>query len=90
RSRVVRNPLWASLAGLFGLLGNAASGRVTFGHGATLRVARDGSAVRYGQLRCPRLELLRNSAYRNSLREFLGWLRPRGLEAHPSQLVSDN
>ncbi|MFC8067144.1 MFS transporter [Streptomyces sp. NPDC057293] len=33
RSRVVRNPLWASLAGLFGLLGNAASGRVTFGLG---------------------------------------------------------
>ncbi|MEU6101134.1 MFS transporter [Streptomyces flaveolus] len=33
RSRVVRNPLWASLAGLFGLLGNAVSGRVTFGLG---------------------------------------------------------
>ncbi|MGK9464668.1 MFS transporter [Streptomyces sp. G6] len=33
RSRVVRNPLWASLAGLFGLMGNAASGRVTFGLG---------------------------------------------------------
>ncbi|WP_399886151.1 MFS transporter [Streptomyces sp. BBFR51] len=33
RSRVVRNPLWASLAGLFALLGNAASGRVTFGLG---------------------------------------------------------
>ncbi|ANJ08048.1 MFS transporter [Streptomyces parvulus] len=33
RSRAVRNPLWASLAGLFGLLGNAASGRVTFGLG---------------------------------------------------------
>ncbi|MEU3731148.1 MFS transporter [Streptomyces sp. NPDC033538] len=33
RSRVVRNPLWASLAGLFGLLANAASGRVTFGLG---------------------------------------------------------
>ncbi|MFH9571887.1 MFS transporter [Streptomyces sp. NPDC017230] len=33
RSRVVRNPLWAALAGLFGLLANAASGRVTFGLG---------------------------------------------------------
>lgn len=33
RSRVVRNPLWASLAGLFGLLCNAVSGRVTFGLG---------------------------------------------------------
>lgn len=33
RSRVVRNPLWASLAGLFALLGNAVSGRVTFGLG---------------------------------------------------------
>ncbi|MGZ3099744.1 MFS transporter [Streptomyces sp. H72] len=33
RSRAVRNPLWASLAGLFGLLANAASGRVTFGLG---------------------------------------------------------
>ncbi|MFC7015642.1 MFS transporter [Streptomyces viridiviolaceus] len=33
RSRAVRNPLWASLAGLFGLLCNAVSGRVTFGLG---------------------------------------------------------
>jgi hypothetical protein len=33
RSRAVRNPLWASLAGLFGLLANAVSGRVTFGLG---------------------------------------------------------
>ncbi|MBQ0829372.1 MFS transporter [Streptomyces tagetis] len=33
RSRSVRNPLWAAMAGLFGLLGNAASGRVTFGLG---------------------------------------------------------
>jgi hypothetical protein len=33
RSRAVRNPLWAALAGLFGLLCNAASGRVTFGLG---------------------------------------------------------
>ncbi|MGV9993484.1 MFS transporter [Streptomyces sp. NPDC003374] len=33
RSRSVRNPLWAALAGLFGLLCNAVSGRVTFGLG---------------------------------------------------------
>jgi hypothetical protein len=33
RSRAVRNPLWASLAGLFGLVANAISGRVTFGLG---------------------------------------------------------
>ncbi|MFG3101727.1 MFS transporter [Streptomyces sp. NPDC048182] len=33
RSRAVRNPLWASLAGLFGLLCNTISGRVTFGLG---------------------------------------------------------
>ncbi|MGC0331322.1 MFS family permease [Streptomyces sp. SAI-170] len=33
RSRAVRNPLWASLAGLFAFLCNAASGRVTFGLG---------------------------------------------------------
>jgi hypothetical protein len=33
RSRSVRNPLWASLAGLFGLLCNAISGRVTYGLG---------------------------------------------------------
>ncbi|WP_037859390.1 MFS transporter [Streptomyces sp. NRRL S-340] len=33
RSRVVRNPLWAALAGVFGLLCNAISGRVTFGLG---------------------------------------------------------
>ncbi|MET9148921.1 MFS transporter [Streptomyces sp. NPDC004042] len=33
RSRVVRNPLWAALAGVFGLLCNALSGRVTFGLG---------------------------------------------------------
>jgi hypothetical protein len=33
RSRSVRNPLWASLAGVFGLLCNAISGRVTFGLG---------------------------------------------------------
>ncbi|MET9818608.1 MULTISPECIES: MFS transporter [unclassified Streptomyces] len=33
RSRAVRNPLWASLAGVFGLFCNAVSGRVTFGLG---------------------------------------------------------
>ncbi|MEU9334082.1 MFS transporter [Streptomyces sp. NPDC048290] len=33
RIRAVRNPLWASLAGVFALLCNAASGRVTFGLG---------------------------------------------------------
>ncbi|MFE2046535.1 MFS transporter [Streptomyces sp. NPDC059477] len=33
RVRAVRNPLWASLAGVFALLCNAASGRVTFGLG---------------------------------------------------------
>ena len=33
RSRSVRNPLWASLAGVFALLCNAASGRVTYGLG---------------------------------------------------------
>ncbi|MFE9248696.1 MFS transporter [Streptomyces sp. NPDC007088] len=34
RSRAVRNPMAASLAGVFALLCNAASGRVTFGLGA--------------------------------------------------------
>ncbi|MEV7071298.1 MFS transporter [Streptomyces sp. NPDC091972] len=33
RSRSVRNPLWASLAGVYAFLCNAASGRVTFGLG---------------------------------------------------------
>ena len=33
RSRSVKNPLWASLAGVFAFLCNAASGRVTFGLG---------------------------------------------------------
>ncbi|EFL32860.1 integral membrane protein [Streptomyces viridochromogenes DSM 40736] len=33
RSRSVRNPLWAALAGVFGLFCNAVSGRVTFGLG---------------------------------------------------------
>ncbi|WAX79487.1 MFS transporter [Streptomyces sp. KMM 9044] len=39
RSRAVRNPLWAALAGVFGLLGNAASGRVTFGLGMMFGLA---------------------------------------------------
>ncbi|MGV9936874.1 MFS transporter [Streptomyces olivaceoviridis] len=33
RSRAVKNPLWASLAGIFAFLCNAISGRVTFGLG---------------------------------------------------------
>ncbi|MFJ3304670.1 MFS transporter [Streptomyces sp. NPDC086549] len=33
RSRVVKNPLWAALAGVFALICNAISGRVTFGLG---------------------------------------------------------
>ncbi|WP_328872054.1 MFS transporter [Streptomyces sp. NBC_00287] len=33
RSRSVRNPLWAALTGVFALLCNAASGRVTYGLG---------------------------------------------------------
>ncbi|UIR19814.1 MFS transporter [Streptomyces spinosirectus] len=33
RSRSMKNPLWASLAGVFAFLCNAASGRVTFGLG---------------------------------------------------------
>ncbi|MEU5363343.1 MFS transporter [Streptomyces sp. NPDC005925] len=33
RSRSVRNPLWAALSGVFALICNAASGRVTFGLG---------------------------------------------------------
>ncbi|MGW4867307.1 MFS transporter [Streptomyces chartreusis] len=33
RSRSVRNPLWASFAGVFGLIANAISGRVTFALG---------------------------------------------------------
>ncbi|MGW5972615.1 MFS transporter [Streptomyces sp. NPDC055186] len=35
----LRNPLWAALAGVFGLLGNAASGRVTFGLGVMFGLA---------------------------------------------------
>ncbi|MEV0976843.1 MFS transporter [Streptomyces sp. NPDC049915] len=33
RSRAVRNPLWATMAGVFALICNAISGRVTFGLG---------------------------------------------------------
>ncbi|MFD8911290.1 MFS transporter [Streptomyces sp. NPDC059575] len=33
RGRAVRKPLWPALAGVFALMGNAASGRVTFGLG---------------------------------------------------------
>ncbi|MFF7123384.1 MULTISPECIES: MFS transporter [unclassified Streptomyces] len=33
RSRAVKNPLWAAMAGVFALLCNAVSGRVTFGLG---------------------------------------------------------
>ncbi|MFD9002061.1 MFS transporter [Streptomyces sp. NPDC059582] len=39
RSRSVRNPLWASLAGVFALLCNAISGRVTFGLGTMFALA---------------------------------------------------
>ncbi|MFD7550658.1 MFS transporter [Streptomyces sp. NPDC059578] len=39
RSRPVRNPLWASLAGLFALMCNTASGRVTFGLGIMFGLA---------------------------------------------------
>ncbi|MEV5338655.1 MFS transporter [Streptomyces sp. NPDC052676] len=39
RSRAVRRPLWPALAGVFGLLGNAASGRVTFGLGTLFALA---------------------------------------------------
>ncbi|RFU86033.1 MFS transporter [Streptomyces triticagri] len=39
RSRVVRNPLPAALAGVFALLCNAASGRVTFGLGTMFGLA---------------------------------------------------
>ncbi|MFD6325418.1 MFS transporter [Streptomyces sp. NPDC058442] len=35
----LRNPLWAALAGVFGLLGNAVSGRVTFGLGVMFGLA---------------------------------------------------
>jgi hypothetical protein len=39
RSRAVRRPLWPAWAGVFGLLGNAASGRVTFGLGTLFALA---------------------------------------------------
>ncbi|MFE3636587.1 MFS transporter [Streptomyces sp. NPDC059168] len=38
RSRVVRNPLWASLAGVLAFVCNAVSGRVTFGLGTMFAV----------------------------------------------------
>src|SRR5581483_4696790 len=44
RSRAVRNPLWTSLAGVFALLCNAISGRVTFGLG-TMFALGAGAAV---------------------------------------------
>ncbi|MBG0854532.1 MFS transporter [Streptomyces spinoverrucosus] len=39
RSRAVRQPLWPGFAGVFGLLCNAASGRVTFGLGTLFALA---------------------------------------------------
>ncbi|MFE1951130.1 MFS transporter [Streptomyces sp. NPDC059524] len=39
RTRVVARPLWPALAGVFALLCNAASGRVTFGLGMTFGLA---------------------------------------------------
>ncbi|WP_155058731.1 MFS transporter [Streptomyces blattellae] len=39
RSRWVKNPLWAALAGVFAFLCNAASGRVTFGLGTVFALA---------------------------------------------------
>lgn len=39
RSRVVREPLWPALAGVFALLCNAASGRVTYGLGMVFGLA---------------------------------------------------
>jgi hypothetical protein len=43
RSRVVKNPLWASLAGVFALICNALSGRVTFGLGTMFALAAVGA-----------------------------------------------
>ncbi|MEV6763678.1 MFS transporter [Streptomyces sp. NPDC051105] len=43
RSRVVKNPLWASLAGVFALICNALSGRVTFGLGTVFALASVGA-----------------------------------------------
>jgi hypothetical protein len=39
RSRAVRNPMWPALAGVFALLCNAASGRVTYGLGMVFALA---------------------------------------------------
>ncbi|PBC62730.1 hypothetical protein BKI49_15825 [Streptomyces sp. Tue6028] len=39
RSRAVRNPLWPALAGIFALLCNAISGRVTYGLGMVFALA---------------------------------------------------
>ncbi|WP_369247301.1 MFS transporter [Streptomyces sp. R41] len=39
RSRAVKNPLWPALAGVFALLCNAASGRVTYGLGMVFALA---------------------------------------------------
>jgi hypothetical protein len=43
RSRAVKNPLWAALAGLFALICNALSGRVTFGLGTMFALASVGA-----------------------------------------------
>ncbi|MFG2970412.1 MFS transporter [Streptomyces sp. NPDC048288] len=43
RSRAVKNPLWAALAGVFALICNALSGRVTFGLGTVFALAAVGA-----------------------------------------------
>ncbi|MFF7981992.1 MFS transporter [Streptomyces sp. NPDC007901] len=43
RSRAVKNPLWAALAGVFALICNALSGRVTFGLGSVFALAAVGA-----------------------------------------------
>ncbi|MFD4600644.1 MFS transporter [Streptomyces sp. NPDC058464] len=43
RSRAVKNPLWAALAGVFALICNALSGRVTFGLGTMFALASVGA-----------------------------------------------
>ncbi|MFG2956272.1 MFS transporter [Streptomyces sp. NPDC048291] len=43
RSRAVKNPLWAALAGVFALICNALSGRVTFGLGTMFALAAVGA-----------------------------------------------
>ncbi|MFJ8489510.1 MFS transporter [Streptomyces sp. NPDC094038] len=43
RSRAVRNPLWAAFAGVFALICNALSGRVTFGLGTMFALAAVGA-----------------------------------------------